>query len=111
MTGLFRRAITHRWYTGGEMVKGRWVEGTFKENTIQASVQPLTAHQIQMLPEGRRNSKSYSIYTNADLGMKSEENPHSVIIDEEEYEIVYKSPWQNKVISHYQYLVVKRDNE
>jgi len=88
---------------------GHAVEGVRPEPiTIQCSIQPLTPHQIQALPEGRRNSKSFVIFTDTDLGMLSEVNPIFIIIGTEEFEVWKKSPWQNGVINHYQYTVIKK---
>ena len=84
------------------LVNGRASQAAPTLSTIQASVQPLTMHQMQSLPEGRRNSKSFTIFTDTNLGMITDKNPPIVTIENEEYEIWKKASWQNGIINHYQ---------
>ncbi len=91
------------------MVKGRWVpDGAPTDFTIRASIQPIRPNEVETLPEGRRNSKAFRLYTNADLrDMQSDANPDQVELFGEWYEVTAKAPWQNNVISHYKYFVTK----
>jgi len=93
----------------GTYVKGVYAPGTTTSTTIFASVQPATKNDIESLPEGKRNSKSYALFTNSDLPMVSLSTPDTVMIEGETYEMVRKEPWRNNVISHYKYIVVKVD--
>lgn len=107
----FRKSLIRKIISGGQYVNGNWVEGSKHNSTITASVQPIDPHQIELLPEARRDSKSYEIFTNTNLNsvesQNPDQNPDIIVIDDEEYEVVMKSPWQNNVINHYSYIVVK----
>lgn len=77
--------------------------------TIQASVQPLTPREMEMLPEGRRNRESYRLYTQSYLKTIEEnlENPSTVKIEHEYFEVFSRATWNNDIIPHYKYIVTK----
>lgn len=105
----FRQTINARRLNAGTLVRGRWVpNGTPTTFTITASVQPLKPNEVESLPEGRRNSKVFRIYTCADLqDMQVTESPDQVQLFGEWYEVTAKAPWQNSVINHFKYIVTK----
>jgi hypothetical protein len=92
---------------------GAYTNGTYSESvgatsTIQASVQPTSAAEVLTLPEGRREKKSFKLFTDSSLlSLDQTQNPDRVVIFGEEYEVIKKDPWQNNVINHYEYIVVK----
>ena len=107
MSGLFRKPLNGSRLTNGSLVKGRWVEGAASPISFEASVQSTTAHDILFLEIGRRERKSYTLYTDTKLmaltaGTK---NPDRVYVDGETYEVDVEAPWRNNVISHYKYVV------
>jgi hypothetical protein len=96
--------------TRGTLVNdhGRMVEGTRPSPfNIKASVQPLSAFQMQSLPEGRRNRQSLYVFSDTDLGLVSETNPPILTISGVDYELVSKEPWLNGIINHFKYLASK----
>jgi len=110
--GILRRIeLTGYHLIGGEYVDGIWVEGTLTPFTFITSVQPLKGSELQMLPEGRRDSTSYTLFTDTKLRKLKEENPDIVIIDDEQLEVFKRENWQNGIINHYECIVVKLDKE
>ncbi len=105
----FRQTVTVTRLGGGSLVKGRWTgEGSASTFDIKASIQPIRPNEVESLPEGRRNSKAFRLYTSADLrDMQSGANPDRVELFGEDYEVTAKAPWQNNVINHYKYFVTK----
>ena len=60
-----RQTLTVQRYSGGSRINGKWVNGSQTPISISASVQPLTAKEMQLLPESRRASgEAYELYTN-----------------------------------------------
>lgn len=110
MFEVFNRDITIRQLTGGQFINGRYVEGSESEITIRASIQPLKSvneNVMMILPEGRRMSRAYRVYTSTELNSLDSENPDKAVIDNEEYEILQDNIWQNNIINHYRYIFVK----
>jgi hypothetical protein len=103
----FRREFTIKQKVAGTVVDGAFIEGAVTTSTIQASLQPLKPEDIQQLPEGRRNSKVSFIITSTRLNLVTSANPDIVVVDSEDYEVDKEEAWQNNVINHYKYLIVK----
>lgn len=105
----FRSPFTITRKSAGSYVNGKWVEGSTSTFTIQASVQPLRGEEIQLLPEGRRNSQAVRIYTDTQLYVKTDEqtNPDKLTAFGESYEVLSVEPWQSNVINHYKCIAVK----
>jgi hypothetical protein len=107
MSNQFRKILYGSRLANGSLVKGRWVEGAAAPLSFIASVQPTTPHDVKFLEIGRRETKSYTLYTDTRLialtaGVR---NPDRVYIDGETYEVDVEAPWQNNVISHYKFIV------
>lgn len=109
MSELFRKPLVGIRFGPGAFVKGRWVEGAPSQIHFTASVQPTTPHDLQYLDIGRRERKSYTLYTDFKLVALAPgvNNPDCVDIDDERYEVSAEAPWRNNVISHYKYIVTK----
>ena len=96
----------------GAYVNGIWADSDNSTFTIIASVQPLTQNEMQSLPEARRESVGYTLYTDTNLRTaRQAETPaiqaDIVTIDSEEYEVYKVEKWQNAVISHYKAIVLR----
>lgn len=95
---------------------GTWSHGRFTEDTspitiqIRASLQPVPPHEVALLPEGKRDSQSYRLYTSTELRLAEDSNPDRVIVDNEEYEVSQGAPWKNDILSHYRYLITKMES-
>ena len=108
MSSSFRKTLTRKTKTGPDtIVDGYAVLSATTDSTFLASVQPLMPQEIEHLPEGRRNSKTYWLYTDEDLNMITANNADQVEIDSELYEVWKKESWQNGVIPHFKILVGK----
>lgn len=105
----FRKPVRAFRYAAGTTTGGYIAGGTETEFSILASVQPLKPNEIQCLPEGRRNSKAFRLYSNTALQMLEGTNakPDQVLLFGERYEVIGHGPWQNDVINHNKYIVVK----
>lgn len=99
--------LTVKRLSPGTWDKGVFTEGSESTITIRASIQPLSPHDLQVLPEGRRDSQLYCIYTSTELRLATNSNPDKVVINGEDYEVVSAAPWRNNIINHYRYIVTR----
>jgi len=114
---FFRSPITLRRPAVGSYVDGVWIEGATTDSTITASIQPLTGEDMQELPEGRRESEGYKMYTSTQVrtvqGAGSNQNADRVVFKAKEYEVHQVNPWQNNsnfsVVNHYKYFILRID--
>ncbi len=112
---VFRIPLTLYRKNTGSYVNGQWIEGTETAIPITASVQPLTGEDVLLLPEGRRNSKSYALFTSTPiktLNTNNTKNTDQIQIFGERFEIIKVEIWQNNpsvfaVTNHYKMIVVK----
>ena len=111
---LRNKKLTVRRPAGGSFNgdTGRWVDGTPVDPfTIKASVQAMTGEDMETLPEGRRASSGYWVFTSTLIKTVdtdgSDENPDIVVIEGEDYEAVTLERWRNKIINHYRVGVVR----
>lgn len=108
----FRKPHTVRTPSAGRYVNGEWVEGSYTETTIQCSVQAIKSNQeVEALAEGRRITDYRRIYTDAKLQTSDDDHlksPAIIVIDGFEYEVKQRAPWQNGLIPHYMYYVVRK---
>ena len=108
MGSSFRHSVFVTSYATGTLVDGIYTEGTPTISSVMVSVQPANARDLQCLPEGRRTSKTYRLYSDISLNaLQTTQNPDRVTLTDGVYEVVTKDPWKNGVIEHYKYLVVK----
>lgn len=111
----FWKPYTFTRYTADSYVKGKLVKGGIDSTfTVMISVQPLSAEEVQYLPEGRRVSSSFTIYCAKDTNLVTAEEespnpPDTVELFGKVYEVNSLFNWQNEVISHQRYLVIERE--
>jgi len=107
----FRQSITLKRRTGtGSFTKGIFTDSGTSDITIQGSIQPLKADEMELLPEGRRDSEAFRIYTDTKLFPANDDtklNADRVVLGGKEYEVLACATWQNNVINHYKAVVVK----
>jgi hypothetical protein len=108
MRAIFRNAITVRRQEPGGYVDAVWVPGEADTLTIQASVQPAGAEDMQRLPEGQRLTGAVRIYTN-DLLMTAEGDQKAdvVVTSQGRYEVRVAERWENGLIPHNFYLCTR----
>ena len=111
MSSLFRKPLYGQRLVEGSRVNGRWVEGAATDISFDASVQPVSDHDLVFLDIARRESKSYTLYTDFKLKALTDgtSNPDRVFIDGDTFEVIAEAPWRNNVISHYKYIISKLD--
>lgn len=99
----------------GGYVDGRYVPGETEIVFVNASVQPLKASEIKMLPEGRRNVESIKIYTELKMFVTDEKNNKKatkVLYDGKNYEVHMVENWAiGTDIKHYKVVALKIDGE
>lgn len=106
---IFRVPLTIFRKNAGSYVDGIWVEGSETTIPITASIQPTTGEEMLSLPEGRRNKKTYSLFTSTHINViVSGKNPDQIEIFGERYEVVRVDPWQNNppvfgIVNHYKF--------
>ena len=103
----FRKNLVVKHQAAGHRTDGVWYTGAETNDSITASVQPLKPFEVQNLSEGRRTRAPLWLITNTLLHLASMTTPDIVIINGERYEIETMEAWQNGVINHYKYLVVR----
>lgn len=110
----FRKPLTIK-RVAGAYDHGKWIDGSDIEFNIQASIQPvkgLSENEMQVIPEARRQSAMFRIYTSTELlATEFNQQPDRAIIFGEEHEIFVVNPWQNNVINHYKYVLVKMKDQ
>lgn len=109
---VFRQPLVLYRRNPGAFVNGIWVEGIETAIPITASVQPTTGEEMLSIPEGRRNRKTYSLFTSTKIdvihGLNNSTNPDQIEIYGGRYEIVRVEIWQNNphvfgIVNHYKF--------
>ena len=106
---IFRIPVNLYRKAAGTYVNGIFVEGAETLIIITASIQPTTGEEMLSLPEGRRDKKTYSLFTSTDINViVGGANPDQVLIFGERYEVVRVEPWQNRptvfgIINHFKF--------
>jgi hypothetical protein len=104
---LGRRTVAIKHRSAGTNVDGNYVPGSLTDDTIEASVQPLKPMEVEHLPEGRRERCPFWVITDALLELGSSDTPDFVVIGEALYEVESREDWQNGIINHYKYMVLR----
>lgn len=117
--GLIPRILLNvQRFSGGDRTNGKWVNGTTTPLEIKASVQPLSAKEMQSLPEGRRaTGQAYRLYTSDWLRtvednhipphLNPDEQPDQITIFGSQYEIFSGEVWGNSIINHNKYVATR----
>ena len=93
--------------SGGEYVNGIWQPGTETEITVRVSVQPSSPDDMELLPEGRRERRAYTLFGDDALLGVGDDNPDQVEIDGERYEVSAVQYWRNSIIPHTRTVVTR----
>ena len=108
----FRKPVQAYRQNGASVANGYVTSGVETGFSIRASVQPARPSDIEALPEGRRESTVFRLYTSTQMRMlplsgEPLDNPDQVELYGDRFEIMGEANWQNNVINHYKYLAVK----
>lgn len=108
------KTVTVKRYTNGnyDTPDGSWQEGTESTFTIKCSWQPATGDDLKAIPEGRRSSSMYKLYTSTKLRTTDQlsQLPRDIVISSEngfEYELNETADNQNGIVSHYKYIATR----
>lgn len=112
MPSSFRRPIKIWRYAEKPVLgdDGRYTIADPKEMSIQASVQPLKATEMDALPEGRRGCRAVKVYSDMELLMvdqQSGQQPDQFEWLGRRYEVVGSDAFQSGVINHYRAYAVE----
>lgn len=112
MPSSFRRPIKIWRYAEKPVLgdDGRYTIADPTEMSIQASVQPLKATEMDALPEGRRGSRAVKVYSDTELLMvdqQSGQQPDQFEWLGRRYEVVGSDAFQSGVINHYRAYAVE----
>jgi len=93
-----RGAVAYNEYTG------RLEPATSQALTIMASIHPLAGKQVLNLPEGRRDSGGYVLYTTALLELPTKGKLGDTLsIHGDQYEVLAVEHWGNDLLPHNRY--------
>ena len=112
MPSSFRRPIKIWRYAEKPVLgdDGRYTIADPTEMSIQASVQPLKATEMDALPEGRRGCRAVKVYSDMELLMvdqQSGQQPDQFEWLGRRYEVVGSDAFQSGVINHYRAYAVE----
>lgn len=112
MPSSFRRPIKIWRYAEKPVLgdDGRYTIADPTEMSIQASLQPLKATEMDALPEGRRGCRAVKVYSDTELLMvdqQSGQQPDQFEWLGRRYEVVGSDAFQSGVINHYRAYAVE----
>lgn len=102
MFAEFNQTITGTRPATGSYVDGVWTAGADAALSIEASVNPSTAQELQLLPEGRRTDGAYTLCTETEV---LEGDVFSIYGDD--HEVIRRQVWQNGILPHYLAICVR----
>lgn len=109
---IFRKRLNLFRKSSGTYLNGIWIEGIETVIPITASVQPTSGEELLSIPEGRRNRKTYSLFTSTPIelihGLNNSTNPDQIEIYGERYEVIRVEVWQNNppifgIVNHFKF--------
>lgn len=111
MFSVFRQTLSVTRRAQGQYVNGIWQEGATSNLNIEASIQPASPDDINLLPEGRKQSKAYTLFTSDSLvtaNSNANQNPDIVTIDGDDFIVSVEAIWDNNLINHNKYVVTRQ---
>ena len=90
----------------GSVTGGRYIPGPQVPILVRGSVQPTKGEDLKLLPEGRREEATVSVYTRDDI-----RNGDLLTIRGDVYEVLNVQVWDNNILPHRQALAVKMQTE
>lgn len=112
MSNPFRRPYKVLTPAPSTLVNGVIVDGEMVESQVYFSVQSIKdTQEIESLEAGRRLTDYRRLYSHDKLQITDDfpmAQPAIVVIDGFNYEVKHREPWQNGIISHYKYYVVRK---
>ena len=81
-----------------------------------ASMQPTTGQEVKLVPEGRRDSETYKMFTSTQIYGVTTQNPDQITVLKAPFtgiifEVIQIFDWQNNpnwnIVNHYSYIMMK----
>ena len=112
LTALPHRTFITRTFGPSNNVKGTITRGTESAGTVKGSLSAATPSDIALLEEGKRSRQCYKLMSNSPLQIAVAGGlmPAQVQVGSDWYEIANENPWQNNVMNHYEYLILRIEN-
>lgn len=114
MSNPFRRPYKVLTPATSTLVNGVLVDGEMVDSQAYFSVQSIKdTQEIESLEAGRRLTDYRRLYSDTKLQITDDfdmAQPAIVVIDGFNYEVKHREPWQNGIIPHYKYYVVRKDD-
>jgi len=112
---LRNNTLTAYRMSGGDWVDGYWVDGTEEAlPAVKASIQPFNPEEIDFIPANRRGSDRLNIFTGSLLFClldNDDDQPDQIDHDGSRWEVIKKFVWQNNIINHYRYIIIRLVNK
>ncbi|HGM5832521.1 TPA: hypothetical protein ACKP36_000893 [Serratia marcescens] len=108
----FRRPYAVKTPSQSELINGVIVDGDMTDSVAHFSVQSIKdTQEVEALEAGRRLTDWRRLYSDTKLQITDDfkmAQPAIVVIDGFNYEVKHREPWQNGIIPHYKYYVVRK---
>lgn len=93
---------------------GNWVkgDGSTGQFTVEASLQPVTGEDLELLPSGLKKTDVRKVYTPTELKTVDEDagtEPDVIIIDGKNYEVQTVEPWKGRRLAHFKCILTKEE--
>lgn len=101
--------FTFKRQLSGQYIKGKWVPGTLVDVVSSGTKQPMGGDELQAMPEGRRERKSYKMYLDTEVFTSRPDcGPDTLIINGETFEVVQVMPYSSGLINHFKVIIQKQ---
>lgn len=110
---LFRTVTLQRIrFGGGKYVDGSWIDGAPSETTFKGTFQPENGQMQELLPEGKRNRKTFIAYIPKNIDVRTADprntlEPDYIAYNGSLFEVIIVRAWNNKLIPHYEAVCVE----
>ena len=101
-------ATIHR-FASGAYIDGSWIDGSVEDIAIQAAIQPLTAGDYRLLPEGNTGQRGWKVFWNGDfqMGNDGELRPDEMTFQGKRFKLVHKEEWIDNGYSAATFIEIK----
>jgi len=96
----------------GVYVKGQWKEGAAKDIPFKGTAQPASGKVMELLPEGKRNSETITVFAPANLKFipaepELQQSGDIIVWEGRNYEVLIVRPWKCGIIPHWELVAVR----
>jgi hypothetical protein len=107
--------LIKRSFSPGHRVKGTFVQGELTDTAFRGTAQPASGKVMELLPEGKRNTETISVFAPIDLEFttaepRSQRSGDIIIWEGRQYEVQVARKWNCLIESHWE-LVATRVKE